>query len=200
MNQELICLASASPRRATLLRQIGLDCERRPVDVDETPRAGEAPADFVRRVALDKATTAWREGVAGRVVLGADTAVIVDERIFGKPRDEEQARAMLRRLSGDTHEVMTAVAAVLDGERDCLLSTSRVTFRELGADEIARYVATGEPADKADAYAVQGLAALFVERLEGSYSGVMGLPLCETGTLLRRFGVDALADRSEAAA
>ena len=200
MNQELICLASASPRRATLLRQIGLDCERRPVDVDETPRAGEAPADFVRRVALAKATTAWREGVSGRLVLGADTAVIADDRIFGKPRDDEHARAMLRRLSGDTHEVMTAVAAVLDGERDCLLSTSRVTFRDLSDDEITRYVATGEPADKAGAYAIQGLAALFVERLEGSYSGVMGLPLCETGTLLRRFGVDALADRSEAAA
>ena len=133
-------------------------------------------------------------------MLGADTAVIVDERIFGKPRDEAHARAMLRRLSGTVHEVMTAVAAVLDGERDCLLSTSRVTFRSLGEDEIVRYVATGEPADKAGAYAIQGLAALFVERLEGSYSGVMGLPLCEMGTVLRRFGVDVLADRSEAAA
>jgi septum formation protein len=200
VNQELICLASASPRRAALLRQLGLDCERRPVDVDETPRAGETPADFVRRVALEKATTAWRQGAAGRLVLGADTAVIADEKIFGKPRDEAHACAMLRRLSGATHEVMTAVAAVLDGERDCRLSTSRVSFRRMSDDEIARYVATGEPADKAGAYAIQGLAALFVERLEGSYSGVMGLPLCETGALLRRFGVDVLAARSEAAA
>ena len=130
-------------------------------------------------------------------MLGADTAVIADDRIFGKPRDDEHARAMLRRLSSATHEVMTAVAAVLDGERDCLLSTSRVTFRDLRDEEIARYVATGEPADKAGAYAIQGLAALFVERLEGSYSGVMGLPLYETRQLLVSIGIDPLLQYEE---
>jgi septum formation protein len=200
VNQELICLASASPRRAALLAQIGVDCVKMPVDVDETPQTGEAPIDFVRRVALDKATTAWRDGVGGRLVLAADTAVIVDGEIFGKPADDAHARAMLRRLSGRTHEVLTAVAAVLEGERDCRLAESRVSFRPLSDDEIARYVATGEPADKAGAYAIQGIAALFVERLEGSYSGVMGLPLCETGALLRRFGVDALGRGPEIAA
>jgi septum formation protein len=183
-----------------LLRQIGLACDQRPVDVDETPRAGELPADFVRRVALEKATEAWRAGADGRLVLGADTAVVADGEIFGKPAGGDDARAMLRRLSGRSHEVLTAVAVVLEGERDCLLSTSRVTFRPLSEEEIRRYVATGEPADKAGAYAIQGLAAVFVERLEGSFSGVMGLPLYETARLLARFGFDLFAANPGAAA
>jgi septum formation protein len=200
VNQELICLASASPRRLQLLGQIGVCCEQRPVEVDETPRPGEAPADFVRRVALDKATTGWRAGAGGRVVIGADTAVVADGNILGKPRDTRDAEAMLRHLSGRSHDVLTAVAAVLEGERDCLLSTSRVTFKTLAAAEIRHYVATGEPADKAGAYAIQGLAAVFVARLEGSYSGVMGLPLYETATLLTRFGVNLFSPDPEAAA
>jgi septum formation protein len=200
VNQELICLASASPRRLQLLRQIGVCCEQRPVEVDETPRPGEAPADFVRRVALDKATTGWREGAGGRVVIGADTAVVADGDILGKPSDSRAAEAMLRRLSGRSHEVLTAVAAVLDGERECQLSASRVTFRTLADQEIRRYVATGEPADKAGAYAIQGMAAVFVARLEGSYSGVMGLPLYETAMLLTRMGVNLFAPDPETAA
>ena len=183
-----------------MLRQIGVACDQRPVDVDETPRAGERPADFVRRVALEKATEAWFAGAGGRLVLGADTAVVADGEIFGKPAGGDDARAMLRRLSGRSHEVLTAVAVVLEGERDCLLSASRVTFRTLSEDEIRRYVATGEPADKAGAYAIQGLAAVFVERLEGSFSGVMGLPLYETARLLARFGLDLFAANPGAAA
>ena len=171
-----------------------MECVQRPVDVDETPQPGEDAAVFVRRVALDKATTAWREGASG-LVLGADTAVVADGEIFGKPRSDADARAILRRLSGRSHEVLTGVAAVLAGEREALLSVSRVSFRPLADEEIARYVATGEPADKAGAYAIQGLAAVFVERLEGSYSGVMGLPLYETATLLTRFGFDLFAQQ-----
>lgn len=199
MNQELICLASASPRRLALLAQIGVSCDRHPVDVNETPLPGEAPPDFVRRVALDKATTAWREGVGDRLVLAADTAVVVADEIFGKPADDATAITMLRRLAGREHEVLTAVAAVLEGERDYRVSKSRVVFRSLADDEIERYVATGEPRDKAGAYAVQGLAAVFIERLEGSFSGVMGLPLFETALLLNRFGVDVLAPATAAA-
>jgi septum formation protein len=192
VNQELICLASASPRRAVLLEQIGLSYVQKPVDIDETVLPGESPVDFVRRVALEKATAAWRDGGDGALTLAADTAVVLEGEIFGKPTDAADAAAKLGRLSGRTHEVLTAVAAVLEGERDCVVSRSRVSFRRLADSEIERYVATGEPLDKAGAYGIQGLAAIFVERLEGSFSGVMGLPLCETAALLDRFGIDVL--------
>ncbi len=188
-----IHLASQSPRRRELLHQIGIRHAVVAVDIDETPRPGEAPAEYVLRLALAKA----RAGHAlrpERPVLGADTAVVVDDVILGKPTDRADAIAMLGRLAGREHRVLTAVALV--GEREeTRLSVSHVRFRALAAGEADAYWATGEPADKAGGYAVQGRGALFVESLTGSYSGVMGLPLFETGELLRRAGISPLQGR-----
>jgi septum formation protein len=197
-----IHLASQSPRRRELLQQIGIRHAVLDVVVDETPLPREAPAEYVLRLALAKA----RAGHAlrpERPVLGADTAVVVDDAILGKPADRADAIAMLGRLAGREHRVLTAVALV--GEREeTRLSVSHVRFRPLAAGEAAAYWATGEPADKAGGYAVQGLGALFVESLSGSYSGVMGLPLFETGELLRRAGISPLegsaSNREEGAA
>jgi septum formation protein len=183
-------LASQSPRRRELLAQIHVRHDVLPVAVDETPRAGEAPAEYVLRLALTKARAGHRLR-PDRPVLGADTAVVVDDRILGKPRDRQDAAAMLAQLSGREHRVLTAVALV--GEREeTRLSVSHVRFRPIDAAESAAYWATGEPADKAGGYAVQGLGAVFVESIVGSYSGVMGLPLFETGELLRRAGIAPL--------
>ncbi len=194
MNSEIVILASASPRRRQLLEQIGVPHRIHPIVLDESRLAGEAPLDLARRLALAKASEAWRElsGADGNLVMGADTAVALDGMLFGKPRDSADAVEMLTRLSGRTHQVFTAVAGVQEGERMIRQSTSSVTFRCLRGAEIRAYVGTGEPLDKAGAYAIQGLAAIFVERLEGSYSGVMGLPLYETWDLLRTFGHDVL--------
>lgn len=186
-----IILASASPRRRELLTQIGVSYKVLPVDIDESPRPGEAPADFVRRLALEKA----RAGQAvhdGPPVLGADTCVVVDGRILGKPRDYAQAQAMLSALSGRVHQVLSAVALVQGERRAQALSQSRVGMRVIAEAEIEAYWASGEPADKAGAYAIQGLGAVFVNALEGSYSGVMGLPVFETAGLLKEFGVDVM--------
>lgn len=195
MNQEVIVLASGSPRRRQLLEQIGIPYQCHPVSIDETRLDAESPLDFARRLALAKATEAWSglAGARGRLVLGADTAVSRNGCIFGKPADVADAVEMLSRLSGGTHEVTTAVAAVREGERMLRCSVSRVIFRPLGRDEIDAYVATGEPQGKAGSYAIQGRAAVFVQRLEGSYSGVMGLPLFETWELLRALGHDLQA-------
>ncbi|MGB5622823.1 MAG: Maf family protein [Gammaproteobacteria bacterium] len=187
MNQELIVLASASPRRRELLRQINVEHEVRPADVDETRLPGETPDRFTGRVALSKAERVL-EGADGRIVLAADTAVVLRDEIFGKPADAIDAAAMLRRLSGRAHQVVTAVAGACGEARRLAVSSSRVTFRELDDAEIERYVASGEPMGKAGAYAVQGYAALFIERLEGSFSGVMGLPLFETGRMIAELG------------
>ncbi len=186
-----LVLASASPRRRELLAQIGVRHEVRPVDLDETRMPGEAPRDYVVRLALDKARAAWeRVGhVAQTVILAADTAVVLGDEILGKPRDRADALAMLGRLSGRTHRVLTAVA-VCDAsgvKSDC--NESLVSFRTLGPGEAEQYWNTGEASDKAGAYAVQGCAALFIERIEGSYSGVMGLPLFETARLLAGAGI-----------
>ena len=188
--EKTVVLASQSPRRRTLLDQLGVAHEALPVDVDETPRPGEAPAEYVLRLALAKA----RAGRARRpdcLVVGADTAVVIDDAILGKPADRASAIAMLGLLSGREHRVLTAVALVGDRE-ESRLSVSHVRFRPVGSAEAAAYWDTGEPADKAGGYAVQGIGALFVEQLTGSYSGVMGLPLYETAELLRRAGVDPL--------
>jgi len=185
-----IHLASQSPRRRELLLQIGIRHAVVDVAVDETPLPREAPAEYVLRLALAKA----RAGHAlrpERPVLGADTAVVIDDEVLGKPADRADAIAMLDRLAGREHRVLTAVALV--GEREeTRLSVSHVRFRPVAAGEAEAYWATGEPADKAGGYAVQGLGALFVESLSGSYSGVMGLPLFETGELLRRAGITPL--------
>lgn len=188
-----ICLASQSPRRRELLRQIGVDFLVLPVDIDEAPLAGETPEACVQRLALEKARTGRREqAVASALpVLGADTLVVAGGTVLGKPADRGDAIGMLQLLSGSTHRVITAVALAGDHEAVCM-STSHVTFRTLTARECEAYWETGEPRDKAGAYAVQGLAAMFIARLEGSYSGVMGLPLYETAVLLQEFGITLL--------
>ena len=186
MNRPQIYLASASPRRSELLRQIGIAHEVRPVTIDESPAAGEAPAQYVLRLAEEKAYALWqRLPAAGRIpVLAADTTVALEGEIFGKPADLVDARTMLAQLAGCTHEVHTAVAVRHAGGRAARVNTSRVSFRDLSAAEIDWYWQTGEPADKAGAYAVQGKAAIFIRHIAGSYSGVMGLPLYETWELL----------------
>jgi septum formation protein len=196
MPKPLIFLASASPRRSELLRQIGIDHEVRPVDVDETRRPHESPTAYVARLAETKARTLWDRlsAVERRPVLGADTTVTLAGEIFGKPDAERAARAMLERLSGRTHDVHTAVALVCTRGIEVRLSSSAVTFRRLADAEIDWYCRSGEPVDKAGGYAVQGLAAVFVSHLAGSYSGVMGLPLCETWELLSPVLADARRD------
>ena len=185
-----LILASASPRRAELLRQVGIEPECRPAHIDETPQKGEHPADYCRRLAKEKAAAiVSRFVIDDRAVLGSDTIVVLDGEILGQPRDADDARAMLGRLSGRTHQVMTAVALWHKDRWRQAMSVSDVTFRSLRDEEIRAYVATGEPLDKAGAYAIQGRAAAFVPYMAGSYSGVMGLPLFETLELLRDAGV-----------
>lgn len=185
--QQRIYLASRSPRRRELLDQIDACYEVVDVEVDESPRAGEPPRDYVERVARDKALKAQTTLPAGALVLAADTTVVLNDTILGKPENAEHALQMLRSLSGQTHQVMTAVALCAT---DCVtrISTSEVRFRVIDDDELRAYIATGEPMDKAGAYAIQGRAAVFVEHLQGSYSGVMGLPLFEVAQLLRAHG------------
>jgi septum formation protein len=198
-----IYLTSASPRRRELLKQIGAHFEvlllrsspeRR--DVDETPLARELPEAYVRRLARAKAEAGALYSVARRLpkfpVLAADTTVILDGRIMGKPAGTEEAEEMLKRLSGRTHQVLTAVAVAFGARCEVSVSTTTVEFRELAEQEIRHYIATGEPLDKAGAYAIQGRAAIFIARIEGSYSGVMGLPLFETTQLLKSFNVTVL--------
>jgi septum formation protein len=186
MSNPLIFLASASPRRSELLRQIGIDHEVRPVEVDETRRPHESATAYVSRLAESKALTLWEDlaTAARRPVLGADTTVTLDGEVFGKPGDAAAARAMLARLSDRTHEVHTAVALACTRGVELRLSSSAVRFRRLTGADLDWYCASGEPADKAGGYAIQGRAAVFVSHLSGSYSGVMGLPLCETWELL----------------
>jgi len=199
-----IYLASRSPRRQELLRQIGIDfvelrlreAPGRDPDIVEGPRDGESAPDYLKRIARTKANVGWERmterGLPARPVLGADTEVVLDGHIFGKPADAPHALEMLARLSGRTHLVLTAVALRWEREFVIMVSTSQVTMRELTADEMARYVATGEPVGKAGAYAIQGLAAAFITRIDGSYSGVMGLPLAETAAALARIGRSVL--------
>lgn len=190
MTCEPLILASASPRRSRLLTQIGVRHEVRAVGLDEMRRAGESAREYVRRLAREKAEVALRvPGTGGRPVLAADTAVALGDDVFGKPADECEAVAMLMKLGGRTHEVLTAVALAAGGVWRTAESTSRVTFRPLNEIDCRRYWNTGEPADKAGGYAIQGLAAVFITQVEGSYSGVMGLPLCETAALLDAAGV-----------
>lgn len=185
----VLVLASRSPRRRQLLDQIGLGYSVQAVDVAEVPEPGERPLAYVTRVARAKAEAGLQAaGRAGLPVLAADTAVVVDGCILGKPAGRAQAMAMLGRLSGRSHRVYTAVA-LLHGEIETAVSVSKVTLRRIDAGERAAYWATGEPADKAGGYAIQGRGAVFVERVVGSYSGVMGLPLFETGAMLAAIGV-----------
>jgi septum formation protein len=196
-----IYLASRSPRRRELLKQIGVPFEllllredlRRGADVDETPLSDESPGVYVLRIAGAKVTTAVRQiafrGLPQKPVLAADTTVVFDDRIIGKPLNAGDATRMLRALSGREHQVLTAVALALREQIETQISVSSVWFQELTDADIRRYVATGEPLDKAGAYAIQGRAGAFVTRIAGSYSGIMGLPLAETAELLKRFDI-----------
>lgn len=183
-------LASTSPRRRQLLEQLGLRFEVVVPEVDETPLPGEAPTDYVLRLARAKAeAVAARLGNPAAPVLAADTAVVLETAILGKPRDREDGLAMLARLSGRRHQVLSAVALWRAGRLETALSRSEVRFRGISVEEARSYWESGEPADKAGGYAIQGLGAVFVEHLEGSFSGVMGLPLFETVELLQKAGV-----------
>lgn len=194
-----LVLASGSPRRRELLAGLGIEPLVRPVDIDETPRDGESAAGYVLRLASEKARSGGQTGEAdsSELILAADTVVTLDDDLLGKPEDPDDARAMLRRLSGRTHQVLTGVA-VYDPERDAedteAVATD-VTFGRLSDRDIDWYVGSGEPMDKAGAYAIQGLAALFVERITGNYSNVVGLPLPTTRLLLGRMGYDLLGAR-----
>jgi septum formation protein len=189
----MLVLASASPRRRELLSQAGVGFEVVPSHIPEVRAAGESPVQYVQRSAADKARhvaglLAERGAPAGPV-LAADTEVVLGDEILGKPRDRAHARQMLAQLAGRTHTVLTALCLVYQGRELQALSTSLVTMAPLSGGEIADYVDSGEADDKAGGYAIQGRAALFIERLEGSYSGVMGLPLYDLHELLKRAGV-----------
>ncbi len=192
-NPGFIYLASASPRRRVLLQQLGLGLQLVPAAVDESLRPGENALDYTQRLARAKAAAGWQHveatGQSLHPVIGADTAVVCDGRIMGKPESEAAGLAMLTRLSGRWHRVVTAVA--LRYNDGCVVTTSdtRVKFRALTGEEALGYWRTGEPADKAGAYAIQGRGGRFIERIEGSYSGVVGLPLAETEALLQQFAV-----------
>jgi len=199
-----VYLASKSPRRQELLQQIGVEFDElslreapgRRRDIVEVPRKDEPPLEYVKRIARTKASVGWhrmgRRELPPKPVLSADTEVVVDGAVLGKPQDAAGAVVMLTSLSGRTHEVISAVAIRWQTQLALAVSTSNVSMRALTHDEIERYVASGEPFDKAGAYAVQGKAATFIQRLEGSYSGVMGLPLFETAELLGHIGFHVL--------
>jgi septum formation protein len=186
----LIYLASASPRRSALLTQIGVEHRIRPVDVDEQIGPAESPAQYVERLAVLKAETLWEQLAESerRPVLGSDTTVAIGDEVLAKPLSERDGLRMLRLLSGRTHQVYTAVALRHAAGCAARVSVSDVAFRRLSEEECDAYWRSGEPADKAGGYAVQGRAAVFIERISGSYSGIMGLPLYETGELLRGIG------------
>ena len=189
----MLHLASQSPRRRELLARLGVRFGLLDVDVPEVRAPGEPAEDYVRRVAREKAGAGLLKVVAvpGALVLGGDTEVVLDDEVFGKPRDRADAAAMLRRLSGRTHLVISAVSLVSANREVQAVSRSEVTFAELGEDGLEAYLAGGEWRGRAGAYAIQGTAQAFISHLSGSYSGVMGLPLYETGRLLREFGVVA---------
>ena len=198
-----IYLASQSPRRRELLKQIGIHYDmlllrsdpRRKISVDETPHEGEAPVDYVQRVCRDKARAGWESLLLRNLpllpVLAADTTVTIDGKIIGKPDDNEHAAEILRMLSGTRHQVLTAVAMAFEDRLELRLSTTTITFDTLSEERIRRYLLTSEAHDKAGAYGIQGHAGAFVKHIDGSYTGVMGLPLYETVELLKLFGYPA---------
>ncbi|MEO7344574.1 MAG: Maf family protein [Methylotenera sp.] len=191
----VIYLASRSPRRVELLKQIGLSCQILPADIDETQLLNESPASYVIRLAQQKAEAcSQRLSLAERQhpILAADTTVVLAGKVLNKPLDAEDAHAMLRALSGTVHEVHTAVALAFTGSVEVVLSTTKVEMMPLTDAQIEAYIASGEHQDKAGSYGIQGVAGTWIKRIEGSYSGVMGLPLYETAELLRKHGISAL--------
>ena len=196
----MLHLASQSPRRRELLSRLGVPFGVLDLEIPEQRAPGEPAEEYVRRVAREKAGAGLLEvmTVPGAVVLGGDTEVVLDDEVFGKPRDEADAAAMLRRLSGRTHHVISAVSLVSADREAQAVSTSEVTFAELDDTAIERYVASGEAMGRAGAYAIQGTAQTFISHLSGSYSGVMGLPLYETACLLQEFGLRPGGDKGGA--
>ena len=184
-----LILASHSPRRGDLLNQIGVRFQSHGVDIDESVRPGELPAKYVERLALEKAEACRSQLGTTMAVLGSDTAVVCDQHILGKPRDREHGVAMLMQLSGRGHQVMTSIALITHERSLTQVVTTEVFFRTLSLDECQSYWTTGEPLDKAGGYGIQGLAAIFIERIVGSYSAVVGLPLTETAGLLKQVGI-----------
>lgn len=194
MKDQLV-LASASPRRRELLQQIGLKFQVIPSQAEEHILAGETPEEHVVRLSLDKATeVANRENISGRWFIGSDTIVLSDNKILGKPCDEVHAKEMLKQLSGREHRVLSGYAVIdrQTGEQRSEAVSTKVWFRQLTEGEITGYIATGEPADKAGAYAIQGLGVCFVARIEGSYTNVVGLPLCKLTLAMKELGVPLL--------
>ncbi len=184
-----LILASASPRRRELLQQIGVRFDVHPVDIPEVKQPDETPVAFVKRLAVEKAAAGWQRSERGVPVLGSDTVVVLDDRVMGKPRDREDGVAMLQALSGREHQVMTALAIVNSEQTQVRAVSTRVQFKELSEELCLRYWETGEPVDKAGGYGIQGLGAIFVDSISGSYSSVVGLPLTETADLLNIFKV-----------
>ncbi|MFZ7230104.1 Maf family protein [Avibacterium avium] len=201
--QPQLYLASQSPRRLQLLQQFGLKVEIFNADIDETPKADEQPVDYVRRMAQEKNHAARQqlEKLANFAphlpILSADTSVVCDGQILGKPQNHAQAAQMLRLLSDRTNQVLTAVCVSLPDQKHSLVQTSQVTFKPLTEQEISAYIRTGEPMDKAGAYGIQGVGGIFISHIEGSFSGVMGLPVFETAELLRQVGVDLLSSSEQ---
>ncbi|MEI7917139.1 MAG: Maf family protein [Methylophilaceae bacterium] len=192
----MIYLASRSPRRAELLQQIGIQFVVLPSDIDETPHLDELSDDYVLRLAAEKAQTCYdcliAQSMAIYPVLAADTTVSIDGKIIGKPQDDDDAFQMLSAISGRWHEVHTGIAVATREGVKVAISTTNVEMAKLSNEMILAYVASGEPRDKAGAYGIQGLAGALVKRIEGSYSGVMGLPIYETALLLRQAGISIL--------
>ena len=187
-----LVLASASPRRQALLAQLGLHVKVLPVTIDERPQSGEMPTQYVTRLARAKAKAAAGR-CSGLPILGADTVMVIDDQMLGKPVDRTAGLAMLAQLSGRAHQVMSAVCLITPDLEETCFSVTTVWFRNITAPERAAYWATGEPIDKAGGYAIQGLGAVFVTALHGSYSGVVGLPLFEAARLLEKVGITVIA-------
>jgi septum formation protein len=190
MNLPKVYLASGSPRRRELLTQIGVEFDKLTLDVDESRLVGESPLDYVQRIATAKAQAGWQSLGQGerRPVIGADTSVVIGQDVLGKPKSAADAKSMLQRISNSQHDVLTAVSVIYDKQVLTKVSCNKVTFAPISEAELDWYIATGEGEDKAGSYAVQGLAARFIEQIEGSYSGIMGLPLRETTALLIDIG------------
>ncbi|GAA0399690.1 Maf family protein [Cocleimonas flava] len=184
-----IILASASPRRAELLDQVGITYDIQSVDIDESVRPNESAEDLVQRLAIEKSLAVAN---ADKPVLGSDTLGLINDHILVKPTDLDHSIKMLSDMSGNWHEILSAVAISYNGNTHVKLNRNRVLFREITQDEMIRYWKTGEPQDKAGSYAIQGIAAMFIQRIEGSYSGIMGLPLFETMQLLNDLGISNL--------
>jgi septum formation protein len=191
-NKQMVILASRSPRRIELLKQIGVECIVLPADINESVRLGELPSQYVKRLAKEKALATaknMKKEYSHLMVLAADTTVSVGDEILGKPENDQDAVRMLKKLSGTRHEVHTAVAVCLAGKVKVVLNTTQVQMMKLSAETIRAYITSGEHRDKAGSYGIQGKAAAWIKHIEGSYSGVMGLPLFETVQLINKVTV-----------